>query len=185
MSEGARIVLRYVGRHHLALLALFVALGGTAVAATALVPRNSVGTRQVIDGSLQKADLSKKTVKLLKGNRGAPGAPGLRGPQGPTGATGPPATRLWAMVTSAGAIARGSGVVSVTPGSTGSYVVVFNQNVSACGYLAQLADPGTSVPLLGQITTNLRFDNPSAVQVTTGNTSGGAAARPFMVAVFC
>ena len=180
-----RGVISYLRRHHLALLALFVALGGTAAATTALVPRNSVGTRQVINGSLQKADLSKKTVKLLKGNRGAPGAPGLRGAQGPTGLTGPPATRLWAMVTSAGALARGSGVVSVTPGSTGSYVVVFNQNVSACGYLAQLADTGTGAPALGQVATGLRSDNPNAVQVTTGSTTGGAANRSFMVAVFC
>lgn len=182
MLRGA---LSYLRRHHVALLALFVALGGTAAAATALVPRDSVGTRQVINGSLQKADLSKRAVKQLRGTRGAPGAPGLRGAQGPTGATGPPATRLWAMVTSAGALSRGSGVVSVTPGATGSYVVVFNQNVSACGYLAQIADPGTSTPTLGQIATNLRLDNPSALQVTTGSTSGAAAARPFMVAVFC
>jgi hypothetical protein len=40
----------YVGRHHLALLALFVALGGTSVAAANVVlPRNSVGTSQVVD----------------------------------------------------------------------------------------------------------------------------------------
>ena len=164
------------------MLALFVALGGTSIAATALVPRNSVGSRQVIDGSLQRADLSKRAVKLLKGNRGAPGAPGLRGAQGPTGAS---ATRLWAMVTSGGVLSRGSGVVSVTPGSTGSYVVVFNQNVSACGYLAQLADTGTGAPTLGQVGTGLRADNANAVQVTTANTSGGAANRSFMVAVFC
>jgi hypothetical protein len=180
-----RGVLSYLHRHHLALLALFVALGGTAAAATALVPRNSVGTRQVINGSLQKADLSKRAVKQLKGNRGAPGAAGLRGAQGPTGPTGPPATRLWAMVTSAGALSRGSGVVSVTPGSTGSYIVVFNQNVSACGYLAQLADTGTGTPTLGQVATGLRFDNPNAVQVTTGGTGGGAANKSFMVAVYC
>jgi hypothetical protein len=46
-------------RHHLALLALFVALGGTSVAASnALAPRNSVGSAQVINGSLAKADLA-------------------------------------------------------------------------------------------------------------------------------
>jgi hypothetical protein len=178
-------VVTYLRRHHVALLALFVALGGTSIAATTLVPRNSVGTRQVINGSLQRADLSKKTVKLLKGNRGAPGAPGLQGARGPTGLTGPPATKLWAMVTSAGALSRGSGVVSVTPGTTGNYVVVFNQNVSACGYLAQLADPGTTAPGLGQVAAFLRPDNSSAVQVTTGSTTGAAASRPFMLAVYC
>jgi hypothetical protein len=41
------------------LLALFFALGGTSfAAANALLPRNSVGTSQVINGSLQTSDLS-------------------------------------------------------------------------------------------------------------------------------
>src|SRR4029079_18560751 len=105
--------------------------------------------------------------------------------RGPTGPPGPPATRRWAMVTSAGALARGSGVVSVTPGSTGSYVVVFNQNVSACGYLAQLADTGTGAAGLSPVAAGLRSDNPNAVQVTTGSTTGAAANLSFMGAVFC
>jgi hypothetical protein len=38
-------------RHHLALVALFIALGGgTAYAATTLAPKNSVGSSQVING---------------------------------------------------------------------------------------------------------------------------------------
>ena len=79
----------YTKRHHLALLALFVALGGTAAAAgTALLPKNSVGSLQVINGSLQKKDLSGKAVKALKGNRGAKGAQGAQGLRGPTGAQG-------------------------------------------------------------------------------------------------
>jgi hypothetical protein len=76
-------------RHHLALLALFVALGGTSVAASnALLPRNSVGSAQVVNGSLAKADLNKKTVAALKGLRGAQGVPGPQGPQGSAGARG-------------------------------------------------------------------------------------------------
>jgi hypothetical protein len=84
-----RSILQYMRRHHLALLALFVALGGTSLAATnALVPRNSVASPQVVNGSLLRADLSKKTVRALRGKRG------LRGLRGQTGATGPqgPAT---------------------------------------------------------------------------------------------
>jgi hypothetical protein len=76
-------ILQYARRHHLALLALFVALGGTSVAATnALLPRNSVASQQVVNGSLLRADLAKKTINALKGNRGP------RGPEGPKGATG-------------------------------------------------------------------------------------------------
>src|SRR3954470_3514329 len=89
-SEGrglARSIFQYVRRHHLALLALFVALGGTSVAATnALVPRNSVASPQIVNGSLLRADLAKKTIEALKGNRGARG---LEGPKGATGTQGP------------------------------------------------------------------------------------------------
>src|SRR6185503_14830348 len=76
----------------ISLVALFVALGGTGYAAVQLAPRNSVGSTQVINGSLQKVDLSKKAVTALKGNRGArgpAGAQGAAGPAGAAGATGP------------------------------------------------------------------------------------------------
>jgi hypothetical protein len=69
------------------LIALFVALGGTSYAALK-IPRNSVGSAQVINGSLQKGDLSTKAVAALKGNRGAQGAPGAQGAAGTAGATG-------------------------------------------------------------------------------------------------
>jgi hypothetical protein len=82
-----RSIFQYVRRHHLALLALFVALGGTSVAATnALVPRNSVASPQVVNGSLLRADLARKTIEALKGNRGPRG---LEGPKGATGTQGP------------------------------------------------------------------------------------------------
>ena len=82
---------RYVRRHHVALLALFVALGGTTYAASsALLPKNSVGTKQVINGSLQTLDLSKKARTALKGARGPRGLQGAQGQRGPTGAQGAP-----------------------------------------------------------------------------------------------
>lgn len=97
-EEGKVILLRgiaaYMRHHHLALLALFVALGGTSIAATnALLPRNSVGTAQVINGSLQAGDLSKKAKKTLKGLRGARGVSGPQGAQGPQGVPGAPAAQ--------------------------------------------------------------------------------------------
>jgi Collagen triple helix repeat (20 copies) len=74
----------------ISLVALFVALGGTSYATvTKLLPRNSVGSAQVVNGSLQKADLSKNAVAALKGNRGLQGPPGVAGAAGPAGPTGP------------------------------------------------------------------------------------------------
>jgi hypothetical protein len=80
---------RYLRQHHLALLALFILLGGgSAYAAVTLAPKNSVGSAQVINGSLLKKDLSKKTVAALKGNRGPAGPQGAAGPAGPAGPQG-------------------------------------------------------------------------------------------------
>jgi Collagen triple helix repeat (20 copies) len=78
----------------IACVALAIALGGSAFAATMLVPKNSVGSAQVINGSLQKGDLSTKAVAALRGNRGPrgyqgiQGDPGVAGPAGPTGPKG-------------------------------------------------------------------------------------------------
>jgi Collagen triple helix repeat (20 copies) len=86
------LMLSYVRRHHLALLALFVALGGTSYASTSKLPWNSVGSRQVVNGSLQATDLSKRARTALRGAtapKGEPGPQGERGPTGPQGVSGP------------------------------------------------------------------------------------------------
>ena len=71
-------------------VALLVALGGGAIAATTL-PANSVGTRQVINHSLLKKDFKNGQLPRGKrGPRGPRGLTGLRGPQGTKGDTGPP-----------------------------------------------------------------------------------------------
>jgi hypothetical protein len=76
-----------------ACIALAVALGGASYAAVAL-PKNSVGSAQVMNGSLQKADLSKKAAAALRGANGAPGPqkqqgfPGIQGPKGDKGDPG-------------------------------------------------------------------------------------------------
>ena len=80
-----------------ALLALFVALGGSSYAAIRF-PAGSVGTAQLKNGAVTKKKINKVTIRALKGNRGprgfqgargAPGAPGPAGPAGTAGARGP------------------------------------------------------------------------------------------------
>jgi hypothetical protein len=62
-----------------------VALSGTAYAVTRL-PANSVGTKQVINHSLQGVDFKRGT--LLRGPVGQPGPKGASGPQGVAGTIG-------------------------------------------------------------------------------------------------
>jgi hypothetical protein len=69
-----------------ATLALFVALGGGAYAATQL-KKNSVGTRQLKDGAVTAAKLAAAAQAAL---RGAPGPRGEAGPKGAAGAKGDP-----------------------------------------------------------------------------------------------
>jgi len=86
-----------------ALLALFVALGGTSYAFTTL-PMNSVGTKQIQDNSVTRAKIAHHSITsvLIKDGSlkawdfaagqipvGPTGAAGPAGPAGPTGATGP------------------------------------------------------------------------------------------------
>jgi hypothetical protein len=80
-----------------ALLALFVALGGTSYAALQL-PKNSVGNKQlkknsvtstkVKPGSLLTSDFKSSQRSDLRGPRGAEGPPGAQGPAGPAGPRG-------------------------------------------------------------------------------------------------
>jgi len=84
----------YVRQHHVGVLALFIALSGTAYAAT--LPKNSVGTAQlkknavtspkVKNRSLLAADF--KSGQLPAGPRGPQGAQGAQGAPGAPGAAG-------------------------------------------------------------------------------------------------
>jgi hypothetical protein len=97
----------HLRRNLVAYLALFVALGGTSYAATALsknsvgaaqIKRNAVNTAKVRDGSLLARDF--RPGQLPAGPRGVAGTQGLPGPAGAdgapgaTGAAGPGAVKL-------------------------------------------------------------------------------------------
>jgi Collagen triple helix repeat (20 copies) len=85
----------YVRTHHVGLLALFIALGGTSYAAVQLpagsvrgkqLARNAVSSPKVRNGSLLMRDF--KAGQLPAGAKGDAGAAGPQGPAGPNGAKG-------------------------------------------------------------------------------------------------
>jgi hypothetical protein len=79
-------------------IAVFLLLGGgTALAASAILPKNSVGAGQLKKGAVTPAKLApaaKKTLTGPKGATGATGPTGAQGPQGPRGEQGESGTFL-------------------------------------------------------------------------------------------
>lgn len=67
-----------------AMIALAVALSGTAVAGTAKLITGS----QIANGTIKLADIHPAAKAALKGDRGAQGAAGVQGAQGPAGPQG-------------------------------------------------------------------------------------------------
>jgi hypothetical protein len=120
------------------------------------------------------------------GPEGPPGIPGAQGPPGERGPQGEPATKLFAVVDAGAAYLRGSGVVEVTQIGTGTFDVLFNQDVSACAYFATLgASDATVPPPKGQVATAGSPASPNAVRVEAQTSTGAAVDRPFHLAVFC
>ena len=98
----------YVRRHHIGLLALFVAMGGTSYAAFKL-PKNSVGAKQIKANAVNSSKVANRSllagdfkagqlpagaqgIQGLKGDKGDPcpaSDPNCKGPKGDTGAQGP------------------------------------------------------------------------------------------------
>ena len=79
---------KYLRTHHIGLIALFVALGGTSYAAITL-PANSVGNKQLKTGAVTLKKIERSTRRKLEGDEGPTGATGPQGPAGARGAMGP------------------------------------------------------------------------------------------------
>jgi hypothetical protein len=179
-----------------ALFALFFALGGTSFAATnAVLAKNSVGTRQVIDGSLQTSDLSKTARSALKANRGAtgpagptgaPGAQGATGPTGPPGIQGVPgqaATTLFVAMDAGGTITRSSGVTAASRASAGVYRISFGADITNCVYLATAGQDEGSLFEDYHVYTSRTLT--STVNVEIFDENNNSLDRSFFLAVLC
>ena len=173
-----------------ALLALVLAMTGSAVAASLIT------SKQIKDGTIQVKDLSKATINALKGKQGTAGPQGPAGAQGPqgakgdTGAAGAPAPpNLWVVVNSDGTIKRQSGAVtSVTSPGTGDYIVTFNRPVNTCGYAATVSKvvPSNQIVVAGfddGATGNVT--STSQIEVNVGDSSGANVNNRFHLVVSC
>ncbi len=130
-----------------ATLALFLALGGAAYAATQL-PKNSVGTKQLKKGAVTAAKINKKTRNALRGPQGPAGpqgktgktgkaaAKGATGAQGKTGLTGADGTGpAFEVFTSGKTVTTAASAVVSGTLSAGAYVVNANVFLESAGKL--------------------------------------------------
>ena len=115
--------------------------GGTAYAATQVLPKNSVGPKQIKSGAVTPAKLSKSAKSSLKGATGAPGPQGIQGTPGERGKTGPP-----------GSLEVGS-------------IEVLASGHSESGFYASGSGGGES----GYIAQGITFRQPLATPIAEGN----------------
>jgi hypothetical protein len=189
----------------IAVLALVLALGGSAVAAK----------RYLITSSKQIAPKALQEITAAASNQGSAGAPGasgaqgIPGPQGPkgdpgpkgdrgeTGPPGPPGESIgsgageigWAVVDGEGKLVRASGpginASRQTGAATGSYEVTFASNITACAYQATVAGATSGIPTPAYVTVGRPEASATTVVVQTAGTDGTLADRGFHMTVLC
>jgi hypothetical protein len=176
-----------------ATLALFFALSGGALAAKHYV----ISSTNQINPKVLRA-LKGKTgptgpagANGANGTNGAPGtpgkegSPGKEGKEGKAGAPGAPATKLWAVVSAAGTLEKGSGALSVENVGGGVYRVTFNRNITNCAFLGTVGHPNFENTQHGDIDVQGAIGTEDTLYIDTFDNAGTAAERGFNVAVFC
>jgi hypothetical protein len=178
------------------MIALIVAVfGSTPVGEAAwnqVLPRNSVGTKQLKRNAVKPSKLAPNAVRsghvlngsLLAADFKSGQLP--QGPEGPKGDPGAPATRLWAYVSATGTLRGGGGVVATSRQSTGNFTVTFNQSVANCAatasYLRQSGDSALNAENHFVI---IRFVPTQLLVFITNPALGGAVDIPFGLIVVC
>jgi hypothetical protein len=161
-----------------ALIALFVALGGSAYALT-------ITGRSIVNGSVTASDIKNYSLtgKDIKKD-GVGGVTVKESRLGPVPLAD--AVTHSAVIGPLGQSVRGRGVTSASrTDNPGRYQVVFNRDVRGCFYNATVADVGAGDPPGGQVTVGGVASNANAVAVRTTNSAGDLANRPFHLLVSC
>jgi hypothetical protein len=185
----------------IAVIALVLALGGSAVAAKRYLITN---TKQISPKALTE-------LATMAASRGATGAPGPQGPPGPRGEKGPTGDKGltgdpgqgggggtgggstssidWAVVSSTGNLARSSdagATVTKSVADEGTYSVVFSRDVTECAYEATIGKPDTDAAEdPGFITVVHLAESTGGVLVQTYNPTGALSDKGFHLTVLC
>jgi hypothetical protein len=169
-----------------ALIALFVALGGSAYAVA------TIDSGDIVNGSIRNRDFKDGTL------RGQESKPDGWGPnaikeqvldaskfkQVPSAATAEGVMRH-AVISNAGATVRGRGTASSARTGDGQYQVIFDRDVRGCTYFATLGDESAAGPGAGSVAVTSAASNVNGVRVVTRNIQDQLANRSFHLMVSC
>jgi uncharacterized protein YjbI with pentapeptide repeats len=170
------MAVKVVRRYPVALLAVFVVLGGTGAAARSLITGADVrdgtlASADFRDGSLKRSDFSSGArLRGPRGQRGPKGVPGPAGPPGPTGGNDLPLA--YARVAADGSVEAGSDGVAVHRAAPGVYCVslakarwaqVSAADASVIASATLLAGAATRSPCAGDATIRVSVAGSSGV----------------------
>jgi hypothetical protein len=164
-----------------ALLALFMAMGGSAyalVVTSGSIKNNTIRSQDVRNGGLVGKDaradgfggraIKESTLGTVPGALVAHGS------------------ARYTVVAAGGLQVRGRGTTSVSRTGEGRYQAIFDANVRNCGYFATIGGPSAAAPPdNGQITVSGLASNVNGVDIRTTGAGGNDANKPFHLVVFC
>ena len=164
-----------------ALLALFMAMGGSAYAlviTSGSIKNNTIRSVDVRNRALTGTD--------MRSNRVGGGAikESSLGPV-PSAFVAHGSARF-AVVNAGGQSVRGRGITSAARTAEGRYQVIFEADIRGCGYYATIGGPTAAAPPdNGQITVSALGSNVNGVDIRTTGANGVEANKPFHLVVLC
>jgi hypothetical protein len=164
-----------------ALVALFMAMGGSAYAlviTSGSIKNNTIRSQDVRNGGLVGKDVR---------------ANGLGGRAIKESTLGPVPSAFvtsgsahFSVVTAGGQQVRGRGTTSAARTAEGRYQVIFDGDVRGCAYYATVGGPTAAAPPdNGQITVSALASNINGVDIRTTGANGNDANKPFHLVVLC
>ena len=169
-----------------ALIALFVSLGGSAYAVA------TIGSDDIINGSIRNRDFKDGTLRGNEAKRDGFGGGAIKEStldatqikQVPSAVVSDGLARH-VVVSQVGGTVRHRGVTSSARLETGRYQVIFDRDVRNCVYAATLGDESAAGPGQGQIAVTSEPNNVNGVRVVTRDSGGALADRSFHLVVSC
>jgi hypothetical protein len=164
-----------------ALVALFMAMGGSAyalVVTSGSIKNNTIRSVDVRNGGLIGKDVRADGL-------------GGRAIKESTLGTVPSAfvahgSAHFAVVNGGGQQVRARGTTSAARTAEGRYQVIFDRDVRGCAYYATIGGPTAAAPPdNGQITVSGLASNVNGVDIRTTEANGNDANKPFHLLVFC